>query len=165
MKYNYDISYSLINGIFIPDVLLNEQGWDIRVKKQSVLLNDIVDIVQDYDILNIPNDITYTLNFVFQPMIINNKEKYVMTWSMFFPNDNLLTVSPHLNKSQFIEATAHELVHAEQLNEGRFRKWRDEHLAYQFTAFTTFEEYVKLPWEAEAYARQTEIAEEIKELL
>lgn len=63
-----------------------------------------------------------------------------------------------------LETLAHELIHAEQYNEGRLKVegknpvWNN----MKFNTFSpkSFNEYLNLPWEKEAFNRQKDIAEE-----
>ena len=81
---------------------------------------------------------------------------------MHFPHSNRIFVDPRGSTMNIITIIAHEMVHAEQHFTGKmqaggeFRIWNGKSYRYP----RSHKEYMSLPWEKEAYARQRGLAEQ-----
>jgi len=81
-----------------------------------------------------------------------------------------IQIDKTLRGDDFITAITHEMVHVKQHAKGELKdtdqlvlkKWKGE----EFVAmYSTFDEYMSLPWEEEAYRMQEELLESFKQSL
>lgn len=73
----------------------------------------------------------------------------------------------HKDMATLLTTLAHELVHAEQFAEGRFSvdavsyQWNGQRVKLK----TSYDTYMKQPWEVEAFGRQEEVKNKIIDIL
>lgn len=83
------------------------------------------------------------------------------TTGLHFSSGNIF-VDPRNTIKSVVETIAHELVHAEQYNMGRLTNGMHAYRLWNGTPYQpprNYNEYRNLPWEKEAFDRQTELAE------
>lgn len=74
-----------------------------------------------------------------------------------------IEIQSGIGYEDFVTAIFHEMVHVKQharlelIDKGFIKKWKGEEW---ISMFTTVDEYMKLPWETEAYRLQEELFEE-----
>lgn len=112
-------------------------------------------------LLDIPNDISFRVcNF-----------KRGTTRARYRVTDRLVEISSQLDRYEMLTALAHELVHAEQYHQKRFEtKWLNRRGWVNLwngqicnNRGSTYQSYLKQPWEKEAFERQEIIAKQIVE--
>jgi hypothetical protein len=89
----------------------------------------------------------------------------------YFPKEKLIEISCRLSAAQALETYCHEMVHAEQYNEGRLSwtragsNWLQVWHGRPWKSPRNFNEYLALPWEVEAHARAPILAALVVESL
>jgi hypothetical protein len=80
----------------------------------------------------------------------------------------ILEIDSRLNYDDFVSCICHEMVHVKQQARGELedlnlltKRWKEQEY---FGIYSTVEEYMALPWEAEAYRLQEVLLERYKEL-
>ena len=79
------------------------------------------------------------------------------------PRTYEIEIQSGIDYADFVTAIFHEMVHVKQharkelIDKGLIKKWKGEDW---ICMFTTVDEYMKLPWEEEAYRLQEELFEE-----
>ena len=89
----------------------------------------------------------------------------------YWDSTSVVEIDSRLDPAIAIETLAHELVHAEQYHTGRLEqrkvngKWMRSWQGEMIKMSKSYEAYRALPWEAEAFGRQVELASAVRELV
>lgn len=127
-----------------------------RALSTAILINRAIDLFRDY--IDFPRDIKIRV----APLKGNLNGRCYDT--------GLIEISSRLyrgpNCKKVLEVLAHELVHAEQYKQGRLKYTGNNHKwngVKTTNKGTTYQAYRNLPWEQEAWSRQSELADKVIE--
>jgi hypothetical protein len=141
------------------------QGYDGKYRQRTERLVEFTrDACKLYkELLNFPEDITITI----KPM-----KKFA---GLYYEDKKKVDLSFKSNPSiPFLEILAHELVHAEQHYTSKIHPvWLEKKRTWAYrwdgklwdNDITDYQRYINQPWEIEAFARQSELALTVWEVL
>ena len=138
---------------------LTKGEYRARLSANAKLLSMALKEFRKY--LNFSEDTTIRLASIRRSRVRGTAVK-----GLFNGETNIASIRYRIGFKGMLETLAHELVHGEQFHTGQLKyKWSDNKskwVAYwcgsENDLTTEYAEYVKLPWEAEAFKRQEGLA-------